>query len=77
MTASIGSDSRQAGVSTGTVISLVGPVESLLLSAQGEAGKREAAASEAGLIRGLTTTVAEEGRMVGACAMVARAGPRD
>ena len=56
---------------------LAGPREALLLSAQGEAGERTAATSEARLIRGLTTTVAEAGRAAGAGAVATGAGHRD
>ena len=76
-TASSGSESRQAGANAGAVSALAGPGESLLLSAQGDAGQRKAAASEAGIIRSLTATASEAGRVAGACAVVAVAGPRD
>ena len=56
---------------------LAGPRESLILSVQVEAGQRTAAASEAGIIRGLTATAAEAGRVAGACAVVTRTGLRD
>ena len=56
---------------------LAGPKEVLLLSVQGEAGQRTAAASEARLIRGLTATAAEAGRLAGTGAVVVGAGPRD
>ena len=56
---------------------LAGPGEALLISAQGEAGQRTAAAPEAGLIRGLTETAAESGRVAGACSAVAGVMPRD
>ena len=56
---------------------LEGQREALLLSAQGESGKRTAAASEAGIIRGLTATAAESGRSASAGALAARAGSRD
>ena len=65
------------GASAGTVSALAGPGEALLISAQGEAGQRTAAVSEAELIRGLTATAAEAGGVAGACAVVAGAGPRD
>ena len=76
-TASSGSETRRAGASAGAVSVLAGPREALLLSAQGEAGKRTAGTSEDGLIRGLTLTAPESGRVASARAMVAGAGPRN
>ena len=73
---SSGSESRQSGVSAGAVSALAGPGKALLLSVQGEAGQRTAAVSESGIIRGMTATAEEAGRLVGACAVVAGAGPR-
>ena len=70
------SESRQAGVSAGAVSALALPGEALLLSVQGEAGQRTVAVSESGIIRGMTATAEEAGRLVGACAVVAGAGPR-
>ena len=55
---------------------LAGPRESLILSVQGEAGEGTAAASEAGIIMGLTATAAEAGRAAGAGAVVTGAGSR-
>ena len=71
------SESRRAGASAGAVSSLAGTREALLLSAQEEAGQKTAAASETGLIRGLTANTAEAGRVAGACVMLEGSGPRD
>ena len=49
---------------------LAGPGEALLLYAMVEAGQGTAAASEAGLISGLTVNAPEEGRVVGSCVVI-------
>ena len=74
-TSSNRSESRRVGASAGAVSALAGPREALLLSAQGKAEKRTATASEDMIIRGLTVTAAESGRVAGACAVVAGVGP--
>ena len=76
-TASSGSESRQSGASSGAVSVLAGPREAMILYTQGEAGQRTASASEARIIGGLTATLVEAGRVAGAYAVVAGAGPRD
>ena len=67
----------ERGGGAGAVSALLGPREALLLSVQLEAGHSTAFSSEAGLIRGLTVTAEEAGKVVGACDVVAVAGPRD
>ena len=71
------SESRRAGASAGAVSSLAGTREALLLSAQEEAGQKTAAASETGLIRGLTVTSEKAGREAGTCSVVVGVGHRD
>ena len=64
------------GASNGALVVLSGPREALLLSSQGEAVQVTAAASGAGLKRGLNVTIAEAVRVAGSGNVVVGAGPR-